>query len=158
MKKILIALDYNPTAEKVAENGFALAKAMQAAIVLLHVVPDKNYYNTVRYSPVMGFGGYIDTDHPITEIDDQLTEQSLAFLEKTKAHLGNATMDTLVKHGNVADAIAETVAATGAAVVVMGSHSRRWLEAVLMGSVTAKVLRQTEVPLFIIPTKKEHEA
>ena len=30
MKKILIALDYNPTAQKVAETGYKLAKAMNA--------------------------------------------------------------------------------------------------------------------------------
>jgi nucleotide-binding universal stress UspA family protein len=39
-------------------------------------------------------------------------------------------------------------------IVVLGSHSRKWLENVVMGSVTEKVLRQTSKPLFIVPTKK----
>jgi len=30
MKKILIALDYNPSAQKIAETGYALAKSMNA--------------------------------------------------------------------------------------------------------------------------------
>lgn len=30
MNKILIALDYDPTAQKVAEKGYALAKSMGA--------------------------------------------------------------------------------------------------------------------------------
>ena len=38
MKKVLIALDYNPTAQKVAEHGFELATAMKAEIILLHVI------------------------------------------------------------------------------------------------------------------------
>ena len=33
MKKVLIALDYNPTAQKVAEVGFGIAKAMGAESV-----------------------------------------------------------------------------------------------------------------------------
>ena len=37
MKKILIALDYNPTAQKVAEVGFSMAKSMNAKVLLLHV-------------------------------------------------------------------------------------------------------------------------
>jgi nucleotide-binding universal stress UspA family protein len=35
----------------------------------------------------------------------------------------------------------------------MGSHSRRWLEKILMGSVTETVLHKTTIPLFIVPTK-----
>jgi len=34
----------------------------------------------------------------------------------------------------------------------MGSHSRRWLDEILMGSVTEEVLHHATVPLFIIPT------
>ncbi|MCX6286689.1 MAG: universal stress protein [Bacteroidetes bacterium] len=70
IKKVLIALDYDPTAQKVAEIGFSMAKAMHADII------------------------------------------------------------------------------------VMGSHSRKWLEKILMGSVTEKVFSNTTLPIFIIPTKK----
>ena len=40
MKKVLIALDYNPTAQKVAEMGHAMAKAMKAEVVLLHILAE----------------------------------------------------------------------------------------------------------------------
>ncbi|WP_179214525.1 hypothetical protein [Flavobacterium psychrophilum] len=33
MNKVLIALDYNPTAQKIAEVGFSLAKSMNAEIM-----------------------------------------------------------------------------------------------------------------------------
>jgi phosphomannomutase len=59
MKKVLIALDYNPTAQKVAEAGFSMAKAMGAEVVLLHVVTDPVYYSSAEYSPIMGFSGYL---------------------------------------------------------------------------------------------------
>jgi len=38
-------------------------------------------------------------------------------------------------------------------VIGMDSHSRKWLENIVMGSVTEKVLHLTSLPLFIIPTK-----
>jgi len=44
MKKVLIALDYNPTAQKVAEVGFSMAKSMNAEITLLHVITDPVFY------------------------------------------------------------------------------------------------------------------
>ena len=42
-------------------------------------------------------------------------------------------------------------------IIVIGSHSRKWLENIVMGSVTEKVLNHTSVPLFIVPTKKQDE-
>ena len=60
MKKVLIALDYDPTAQKVAEVGFSMAKSMKAEVILLHVITDPVLYATAGYSPIMGFNGYID--------------------------------------------------------------------------------------------------
>jgi nucleotide-binding universal stress UspA family protein len=37
----------------------------------------------------------------------------------------------------------------------MGSHSQKWLENIIMGSVTEKVLHHTSIPIFIIPTKQK---
>ena len=62
MKKILIALDYDPTAQKVAETGHKLAKAMNARTILLHVISDATYYSSLNYSPIMGFGGFSNAD------------------------------------------------------------------------------------------------
>jgi nucleotide-binding universal stress UspA family protein len=36
----------------------------------------------------------------------------------------------------------------------MGSHVGKWSEVIIMGSVTEKVLHNTKVQLFIVPTKK----
>jgi len=44
MKKILIALDYNPSAQKIAEAGHALSKALGAEVCLTHVIGDTAYY------------------------------------------------------------------------------------------------------------------
>ena len=62
MKKVLIALDYDPTAQKVAEMGYNLAKSMHAQAILLHVTSDVSYYSSLNYSPIMGFGGFNSVD------------------------------------------------------------------------------------------------
>jgi nucleotide-binding universal stress UspA family protein len=36
----------------------------------------------------------------------------------------------------------------------MGSHSRKWLDNIIMGSTAKDVLEETSLPLFIIPTRK----
>jgi nucleotide-binding universal stress UspA family protein len=154
MKKILIALDYNPTAQKVAEDGYALAKAMNASVILLHVISDAVYYSSTEYSPIMGFNGYMDVSPVQLETVDGLIKASYHFLDKSKQHLGDKTIQTLVKEGDFAEAIIETGRDLHADIIVIGSHSRKWLENIVMGSVTEKVLRHTSIPLYIIPTKK----
>lgn len=155
MNRVLIALDYDPTAQKVAEVGFTMAKSMNAEVILLHVITDPVLYSTAGYSPIMGFTGYMDMAPVQFESIDGLKNASLQFLEKSKHHLGDKTIRTLVKEGDFADAILETAQEVNADIIVVGSHSRKWLENIVMGSVTEKVLHNTSIPLFIVPTKQK---
>ena len=154
MKKILIALDYDPTAQKVAEAGFSLAKSMKAEITLLHVISDPVYYSSVEYSPVMGFTGYMEMGQLQSVTIARLKEASLQYLEKIKEHLGDKEIQTMVSEGDFADSILITAKEIKADLIVMGTHSRKWLENILMGSVAEKVLHHTSIPMYVIPTKK----
>jgi len=156
MKKILIALDYDPTAQKIAESGFALAQAIGAEVILLHVISDPVYYSSTDYSPIMGFTGYLNTDPLQLNTIEMLKTASLNFLEKSKNHLGDQTIQTMVAEGDFADAILKTAKSIHADIIVMGSHSRKWLENIVMGSVAEEVLRHSTIPLYIIPTKKHN--
>lgn len=156
MKKILIALDYDPTAQKIAEGGFALAKSMGAEVTLLHVISDPVYYSSTDYSPIMGFTGYLNSDPLQINTTEMLKTASLNFLDKTKKHLGDQTIQTMVAEGDFADSILKTAKNIHADIIVMGSHSRKWLENIVMGSATEEVLHDTTIPLYIIPTKKRN--
>ena len=154
MKKILIALDYDPTAQKVAEQGYSLAKTMGAEVILMHVVTDPSYYTSTEYSPIMGFGGYMDVAQLYPVPTDGLKLASQHYLEKTKHHLKDDTIQTTVREGDIADSILKTAKEVHADIIVMGSHSRKWLENIVLGSVAKDVLNNTKIPLYIIPTKK----
>ena len=155
MKNILIALDYDPTAQKVAELGFSLGENNHAAITLLHIIAEPSYYASNAYDPIMGFGGYMNMDLLRPDIMDKLKTTSLDFLEKTKHHLGDDTIKTLIREGDIASSILDAAKELNADVIVMGSHSQKWLENIVMGSITEYVLHRTAIPLFIIPTKKQ---
>ena len=154
MKKVLIALDYDPTAKKVAEVGFEFAKTMGAEVVLLHIISDPVYYSSTDYSPIMGFTGFTNTDPLQLNTIEVLKAASLNFLDKTRNHLGDKTIQTVIGEGDFAETIIATAKKLHADMIVLGSHSQKWLENIVMGSVTEEVLRQSTIPLFIIPTKK----
>ena len=156
MKKVLIALDYDPTAQKVAEKGFSFAKAMNAEVILLHVVADETYYSSLQYSPITGFSGFNSNDFFQMINDEGLIKASQYFLDKIKYHLCDETIQTLVDKGNSSEVILKTARHLHADLIVLGSHSRRMLEQILLGSVSEKVLHHSTIPLLIIPTKKHN--
>lgn len=153
MKKVLIALDYDPTAKKVAEVGFEFAKTMGAEVILMHVISDPVYYSSTDYSPIMGFTGYLNTDPLQLNTIEVLKTASLNFLDKTRKHLGDSAIQTVIEEGDFAESILRTAKKLHVDMIVLGSHSQKWLENIVMGSVTEEVLRQSTIPLFIIPTK-----
>ena len=157
MKKVLIAVDYNSTAQKVAEQGYALAKSMNAQITLLHVISDAAYYSSDIYSPLMGYDSFTDIKFIETASVEELREAALDYLDKSQQHLNDTTIQTAVKEGDFGEQILETATEINADIIVMGTHSRRGLEKILVGSVAEKVLRHSTIPLFIIPTKTFEE-
>src|SRR5680860_1277080 len=147
MKKVLITLDYDPTSQKVAERGFTMAKAMHAEIILLHVIS----------KPVLYYTSYVGMVPQQIKNVDELKTVAQKFLKKTKNDLGDGTIKTLIKEGDTAESILESAKKLKVDIIVLGTHSRKWLENILLGSVAESVLEHSTFPLFIIPTKKEAE-
>ena len=91
-------------------------------------------------------------NHSKSDVSEFQRESAQLFLEKSKVHLGDESIKTTVRSGDFADTILETAREMNADIIIMGSHSRKWLENIVMGSVTEKVLHKTTIPLVIIPT------
>ncbi len=155
-KKILITIDYNPTSQRVAEAGYEMAKAMNAQVVLLHVITNPAYYASSVYDPIMGFGGFINLNLMESSLLSDLKKTAQDFLNKAKSHLEDDDIETIIEEGDIATAIIDTAKENKIDIIVMGSHSSKWLEHILIGSTAADVLKQSTIPLYIIPTKKQH--
>lgn len=155
MKKILIALDYNESAQQVAEIGYKLARTMKAETILFHALTETANYSAFQYGPVMGFPGYIDPDFRSVKDTTELKNKSLSYLDQIKKHLGDKKIKMEVAEGKAAETILYAANEMKVDLIVMGSHSKRWLEKILVGSVTEEVLRDSTIPLFIIPVREK---
>jgi len=154
-KKILIALDYARSAQEVAEMGYSIAKAMNAEVILLHVMADITYYSTPGYMPIIGFSNFNHADF-LEMIDvEGLKKAGMHFMDRMKDHLGDENITTVIEEGDVAEIVTKTAHNMNADIVVIGSRSRNWLEKVFIGSTAIKVLDHTTIPLLIIPVKED---
>jgi len=145
IKKVLIALDYDATSKKVAEAGYSLAKSMNAETILLHVISELPvYYSDSNYNH----------EFKVDMLGD-LNKTTQAFLDKVKKHLGDEDIQTVLMDGEIADSILKLAKEMDVNIIVMGSHSRKWLESIILGSQAEDVLTNSPIPVLIVPVKKK---
>jgi len=147
VKKVLIALDYDATSKKVAEEGYSLAQSMNAETILLHVISELPvYYSDSNYSH----------EFKVDMMGD-LNKTTQAFLDKAKKHLGDEDIQTVLIEGEIADSILKTAKKMDVTIIVMGSHRLKWLESILLGSQAEDILTNSPIPVLIVPVKKKED-
>jgi len=151
MKKILIAIDYNPVSEKVVDAGYKLAKQLDAEITLIHVVADVAYYG-IQYPNFMGYQGF-DSSIDLN-LATEMRNVAKNYLETVAKHLNDPAIGTELGYGDAADAILKYASDWKADIIVLGTHSHNFLEKLLLGDVASRVLKHSKVPVFMVPIKK----
>ena len=152
MKKVMIAIDYNPCAQKVAETGYAYAKALNAEVSIVQALSDISYYS-IEYLPVMGFKGF-SLDGPYSDIDEQRKE-AYNFLSCIVRHLGDKKIRTKVLNGRMADSILEYADEWQADLIVIGTQSHRNYEELYSHDATSTILRQSNIAVLVVPADKK---
>jgi len=152
MKKVLIAIDYNPTSEKVVMGGYDLAKSLGAEVCLIHVITNLQYYGA-QYPSFMGFESMNLSYDP--KIHNEMKNIAKEYVTTVASHLSDDAVTTHVAEGDTARAILEYSKQWGADLIVMGTHSHSTFEKLLIGTVATSVLEKTTVPVHMIPVIKE---
>jgi nucleotide-binding universal stress UspA family protein len=144
IKHILVPVDFSPASERSLEKALQLARAFDARITLLHVwsLP------AVAYAEGLAW--------PIDDLQQAAREALAGLLARTvKVH---PDTDSVLLEGNEWRQILETVKSRGCDLVVMGTHGRRGLPRLLLGSVAERVVRLSSVPVLTVGLPKEaHE-
>lgn len=152
MKKVLIALDYHPVSEKVAEAGYELAKKLDAEVCLIHVIADASYYE-ISYPEFMGYVPVSDAAKRGETLND-MQRTGEEFLAKSKTHLNDPSVKTHLAEGKTKDAILNYSKEWNTDILVMGTHGHNVFEKMIMGTVASSVIERSEIPVYLVPVKK----
>lgn len=155
MKKVLIVVDYDPSARHVAETGFSLAQSMKAKIILLHVISPPAYYFLKENSPILGFSGFPNKNSLQPDNINGLRKSALYFLNLFKHHLGDKTIQIQIENESFEESILKTARNFNVDLIITGSHSRKWMENTGTENISEKVLNNASFPLYIVTTKKQ---
>jgi len=141
-KKILVPTDGSQLAHKAAEFAAELAKVQGARVVGLYVV-DPFPYIGIGEASAVGLQAYLEDAHVAAghALDD--------VRKSCETHKVGFDGDT-IECNVIYEGILETAAAEGCDLIVMGSHGRKGVQALLLGSVAQKVLAYSKVPVLIV--------
>ena len=139
-KNILVPTDLSEGAEAALDYACELAAKLDATIHLINVIG----------IPVLGVPelGVALTSTMIDSLiaDNQKALDSLAASKRARARIGQ----TLLRTGDARDLINQAAKELGADLIVMGTHGRRGVTRVLMGSVAETVVRSAPCPVLTV--------
>lgn len=144
---ILLATDGSPASDEAARLAVSLAATHGAKLTALYVV-DPYPYAGVGEASALGFQAYM----------------SAAYEHSAQAHAKVSTLCAQSpqpvnlqlrrgEDGSAADCIVQAAGSEGADLIVVGSHGRSGVARLMLGSIAAKVVAQSAVPVLVARQK-----
>jgi nucleotide-binding universal stress UspA family protein len=143
-RNILIPTDGSEQSQRAVKYGIELAKLHGSRVTGIHVIPD--------YHLLIAYEGAFD---PVTEerIEEEAKARAdiyLGFVRKECGEAGVQCATVCETSDHPYDAILRAAESHVCDLIVMTSHGRKGLAAVLLGSETRKVLTHAKVPVLVV--------
>lgn len=141
-KRILVPVDGSTTSMKAIGNAIALAKAFDGVVTAIYVI-DPYPFAGVGSDFAYGQAQYLSA--ATAEADEAIKVAREQF-----ASAGVLVESRVVEARAPSRGILEAATASNADVIVMGSHGRRGLEKLVLGSVAQSVLQHAHLPVLVV--------
>jgi nucleotide-binding universal stress UspA family protein len=137
-RNILVPIDLDDPVAHVLDYAVALAGKFDARVHLLHVVP----------WPLLGAEVPVGLTTAMREIMNRKQQEldQLAAAHIAKVPVGSAVLKT----GDAPTVITAMAKHLGADLIVMGTHGRRGLSRLVLGSVAESVARTAPCPVLLV--------
>ena len=146
MQRILVPTDFSPTAEKAFRFALNIATKAKGTVILYHV-----------YTPVES--PFIDTGQKSkqynTQTETNLVKRLQRLKKKVTAHTADVPVSTIVGRSPVIDNILGFAEHNHIDLIVMGTQGASGLKKMIIGSVAARIVEKTDIPVLLVPEKFE---
>ena len=146
-KHIMLPVDGSELSLKAEQQCVPFAKSIGAKVTVIHVVPHFHLHVSAWAAP----------KEMITKIEDEHDEETRKGVQKMLAEVeqrvkadGIECDSVLVVGDSPYEAIIENAEKRKCDLIMMASHGRRGMDAVLLGSETVKVLTHTKIPVLVV--------
>lgn len=141
-KHLLVPVDGSSTSRQSIEKAIAIAEAFKSAVTVIYVI-DPYAFTGVGTDFSYGQAEYLSS--ATAEANEAIEAAKQAF----QVH-GISADASIVEGHAIYRGILETAKSVNADLLVMGSHGRRGLEKLMLGSVTSQVLSHAHLPVLVV--------
>jgi nucleotide-binding universal stress UspA family protein len=143
-RHILIPTDGSALAEHAVTNGLSLAKSLGAKVSVIIVEEPFDWLSVSETKAQQALG-------EVAKHAEQIKKHAASVLNRVAnaARVAGHTGLLQVENERPYKAIIATAADRGCDLIVMASHGRSGLSAIVLGSVTNKVLTHTKTPVLV---------
>lgn len=147
--RILVPLDGSPFGEAALPHAKALARLLDATVVLLHVLPGA--------APLEEEEPNFEAQGAGADLADDTAAMHYLVVWAERLRLEGVRVQTTVLTGPAPETIIQASQVSNIDLIVMGTHGRSGLPRVVLGSVALEVLRRGALPTVLVrPTGLVH--
>jgi nucleotide-binding universal stress UspA family protein len=147
MKTIVALVDFSDVTAKIVKHAGDLAKAFEARVILLHIVPRES----IEVDPNLDSPVLLES---VAEQDDSTDFAGLEALRDAVTQRGVKVAIERLTEGTVEKLLEECRTWT-ADLIVVGSHHHSTIYNWCVGTFTADVLHGASCPVLVIPGEAE---
>lgn len=141
-KHILISTDGSELSQKALDYGMDLARSVGAKVTVMTVSPP---FHMFAVEPML----VSDTPDAYEKYAHEVAEKRLNAAKLSAGAAGIACQTLHVVHEQPYQAIVDTAAKNACDLILMASHGRRGVSAIVLGSETVKVLTHSTIPVLV---------
>ncbi|MGH8779800.1 universal stress protein [Paraburkholderia sp.] len=148
--RILVAVDGSHTSRRAFDAALTLAATPGAVLQPFYVIENTPlYFEAPGYDPSVLRGQLVEQGNELAaELGQTMRERGVA------GELVTAEASSL---DDVPTLVLKAADTFGADLVVMGTHGRRGFQRLILGSVAERCVRQSTLPVLLIPSAASHE-
>ncbi len=146
-RHIMLAVDGSEPSRKAEKECIAFAKSVGAKVTAIHVVSHFHLHFQPWATP-KEMHAKIEKEH-----EEEATENARKMISEleTRAKAGGVKCEGLVVVGDHPyEEIINNAEKRKCDLIMMASHGRRGIDALLLGSETAKVLTHSKIPVLVV--------
>ena len=148
---ILLSTDGSDVARKGVKDGLSLAKGLNAKVTVVTVTEPLPIGYVGGYTPALML-----SKEELDRFDAASEEHASEVLDEARLmaqQIGISAEFLHVPNAHPATAIIETAKSRGCDLIVMGSHGRRGLGQLFLGSQTSEVLADGSLPVLVVGSR-----
>lgn len=151
--RILVPIDGSSTSTQGLDEAIKLAKLTGASLRLIHVVDPLTFATGFEL-----YGAYAGNVIPLMkEAGEKILEQARTLVAASGVKVDTLLFDSLATR--VSDTVVEQAKAWDADLIVIGTHGRRGVKRLMLGSDAEQIVRMAPVPVLLVraPEVKESD-